>query len=37
MSRRYRIAMVAACPFPCPRGTPVRVRRMAEALTARGH
>ena len=37
MSRRYRIAMVAACPFPCPRGTPVRVRRMAEALAGRGH
>lgn len=37
MSRRYRVAMVAACPFPCPRGTPIRVRRMAEALAARGH
>jgi glycosyltransferase involved in cell wall biosynthesis len=37
VNRRYRVAMVAACPFPCPRGTPIRVRRMAEALTARGH
>lgn len=32
-----RIAMLAACPFPWPRGTPVRIRRMAEALTRRGH
>ncbi len=32
-----RIAMVAACPFPWPRGTPVRIHRMAEALTHRGH
>src|SRR5438128_265397 len=29
--------MVAACPFPCPRGTPTRVFRMAEALGRRGH
>jgi glycosyltransferase involved in cell wall biosynthesis len=32
-----RIAVVAACPFPLPRGTPVRILRMAEALAARGH
>jgi glycosyltransferase involved in cell wall biosynthesis len=32
-----RIAMVAACPFPHPRGTPIRIHRMAEALVARGH
>ena len=37
MTRRLRIAMVAACPFPSPRGTPIRIRRMAEALTRRGH
>lgn len=37
MTRRYRVAMVAACPFPCPRGTPIRIYRMAEALTRRGH
>ncbi|NNE07335.1 MAG: glycosyltransferase family 4 protein [Gemmatimonadetes bacterium] len=37
MSRPYRIAMVAACPFPYPRGTPVRILRMAEALVARGN
>jgi len=29
--------MVAACPFPVPRGTPTRILRMAEALAARGH
>lgn len=29
--------MVAACPFPFPRGTPVRIFRMAEALGRRGH
>lgn len=32
-----RIAMVAACPFPYPRGTPIRIHRMAEALSRRGH
>jgi glycosyltransferase involved in cell wall biosynthesis len=32
-----RIAMVAACPFPLGRGTPVRIQRQAEALAARGH
>ena len=35
--RRYRIAMIAACPFPHPRGTPIRALRMAEALANRGH
>ncbi|MFW6058695.1 MAG: glycosyltransferase family 4 protein [Phycisphaeraceae bacterium] len=35
--RPLRIAMVAACPFPYPRGTPVRAYRMAEALAQRGH
>ena len=29
--------MVAACPFPCGRGTPVRIQRIAEALAERGH
>ncbi len=37
MTHRLRIAMVAACPFPSPRGTPIRIRRMAEVLTRRGH
>ncbi|MGH7717464.1 MAG: glycosyltransferase family 4 protein [Gemmatimonadaceae bacterium] len=32
-----RIVMVAACPFPYPRGTPIRVLRLSEALAARGH
>lgn len=35
--RPLRIAMIAACPFPYPRGTPVRILRMAEALERRGH
>lgn len=29
--------MVAACPVPAPRGTPIRVTRFAEALAALGH
>lgn len=29
--------MIAACPFPWPRGTPIRIHRMAEALARRGH
>ena len=29
--------MLAACPFPAPRGTPAPIRRLAEALTLRGH
>ncbi len=32
-----RIAVVAACPFPFGRGTPIRIQRQAEALAARGH
>ncbi len=32
-----RIAVVAACPFPYPRGTPVRIHRLASALARRGH
>jgi glycosyltransferase involved in cell wall biosynthesis len=32
-----RVLVVAACPFPYPRGTPVRVQREAEALADRGH
>ncbi|MEM7112674.1 MAG: glycosyltransferase family 4 protein [Chloroflexota bacterium] len=37
MKRKYKIAMVAACPFPYPRGTPTRIYRMAEALVRYGH
>ncbi len=32
-----RIAVVAACPFPERRGTPVRIQRLAEGLAARGN
>ena len=35
--RSFRIAMVAACPFPAPRGTPIRIYRIAEMLALRGH
>jgi glycosyltransferase involved in cell wall biosynthesis len=31
------VAVVAACPFPAPRGTPIRIQRLAEAVAARGH
>jgi glycosyltransferase involved in cell wall biosynthesis len=37
MVQKYRVAMVAACPFPCERGTPVRIYRTAEHLARRGH
>jgi len=29
--------MIAACPFPWPRGTPIRIQRLAEALVQQGH
>jgi glycosyltransferase involved in cell wall biosynthesis len=32
-----RVAVVAACPFPVPRGTPIRILRLAEAIAGRGH
>lgn len=35
--RRFRVAMIAACPMPARRGTPLRIERLAEALIARGH
>ncbi|HEV8176833.1 MAG TPA: glycosyltransferase family 4 protein [Gemmatimonadales bacterium] len=31
------IAVVAACPFPASRGTPIRIQRLAEAMAARRH
>ena len=37
MTEPLRVAMIAACPFPWPRGTPVRIQRMAEAVARRGH
>jgi glycosyltransferase involved in cell wall biosynthesis len=36
-AKRYRIAMVAACPMPARSGTPLRVERLAQALWRRGH
>jgi 1,2-diacylglycerol 3-alpha-glucosyltransferase len=32
-----RIAMVAACPFPSPRGSQVLIRELAQYLARRGH
>lgn len=32
-----KIALVAACPFPLARGTPIRIEQMAHALAERGH
>lgn len=32
-----RILVVAACPLPWPRGTPIRIHRIAEALAQSGH
>jgi glycosyltransferase involved in cell wall biosynthesis len=29
--------MIAACPFPWPRGTPIRIHRIAESVARRGH
>jgi glycosyltransferase involved in cell wall biosynthesis len=37
MTRRLNILIIAACPLPWPRGTPIRVHRMAEALHDMGH
>src|SRR5262245_9455574 len=34
---RLTVAVIAACPFPARRGTPVRIQRLAEQLTLRGH
>jgi glycosyltransferase involved in cell wall biosynthesis len=35
--KKLNIAVVAACPFPSQRGTPVRIFRSAEAIGRRGH
>jgi glycosyltransferase involved in cell wall biosynthesis len=37
MDKKFRVLMVAACPFPFPRGTPIRIQRMAESLAINGH
>lgn len=31
------ILAIAACPFPWPRGTPIRIHRLNESLSQRGH
>lgn len=35
--RRLRVAVVAACPLPAARGTPIRIFRLSEALHDLGH
>jgi glycosyltransferase involved in cell wall biosynthesis len=37
MGKQFRIGMIAACPFPAQRGTPVRIYRVSEALAKNGH
>jgi glycosyltransferase involved in cell wall biosynthesis len=37
MDKKYKVAVIAACPFPYLRGTPIRIFRMAEALAVCGH
>lgn len=37
MSAPLNVAVVAACPYPAPRGTPIRIQRLAEGVAARGH
>jgi glycosyltransferase involved in cell wall biosynthesis len=37
MKKRYKIAMVAACPFPTTQGSQVFIRQLTEALLDRGH
>ncbi len=35
--RRYRVAIVAACPFPTLQGSQLLIRRLAHGLRSRGH
>jgi len=35
--RRYRVAIVAACPFPTLQGSQLLIRKLAQGLRARGH
>ena len=37
MRPHFKIAMIAACPFPYPRGTPIRVFHLTEQLIRLGH
>ena len=36
-TRRYRVAIVAACPFPTLQGSQLLIRKLAQGLRARGH
>lgn len=36
-AKKYRVAMVAACPFPANHGSPASIREMSEALVRLGH
>lgn len=36
-ARRYRVAIVAACPFPTLQGSQLLIRKLAQGLRARGH
>jgi glycosyltransferase involved in cell wall biosynthesis len=37
LGSKKRVLMIAACPFPWPRGTPVRIQHLAEALVQEGN
>ena len=37
MLKQFTIAVIAACPFPHGRGTPLRIQRLSEALVMAGH
>src|SRR6266702_4644266 len=37
MLKQLTIAVIAACPFPHSRGTPLRIQRLSEALVMAGH
>ena len=37
MHEPLKICVVAACPFPYSRGSPIRIQRLANALVKRGH
>ena len=36
-SRKHKVVMVAACPFPANHGSPASIREMSEALVELGH
>lgn len=36
-SRKHKVVMVAACPFPANHGSPASIREMSEALVQLGH